>query len=149
MSRPLVIAYSPDSQARTGWDSPVGVRLQRLTSYTFGWHDIHGAKPPRVHVRVDRQRVADWISMRTFDTDSPLILLGRQVWDAFRVPLDGRPWEWFASPTHRHPMILFPHPFRRDPPWSSLEYAEAQTLLEALGREELPRIERGAGGKNG
>lgn len=150
MTRPMIVAYSPDSRGRTGWDSPVGARLQELTSFKFGWHDVHGAKPPAVHVRVDRKRVADWIAQRQFDVDSPLVLLGRVVWDAFSVPIDAKPWEWFASPSHRHPLILFPHPFRRDPPWSPQDYDTAVRLLEALGREELPRFERGAeGAKNG
>ena len=137
--RPIYVAESPDAHGRSGYDALVGRKLLEVCDFKFRWHDIHGAKPPRWSKRVAQARAADWISQNHLDVDSPLILLGVRVWDAFGCPPDARAFEWFRSPTHGHPLICLPHPLRRDPPFPA---DKASQLLTKLGLEQLPSFER-------
>jgi len=137
-----VIGESPNARALEKYDTKSGQRLLDLSGgVVMPWHNIHGALPPKWSSRVARARTEDWVAMHPLD-DEPFILLGRKVQAAFAIPRDALPFEWYASPEHRHSMIVFPHTSPSNRFWDDAAHVqEASELLAKLLNGDLPHHE--------
>jgi len=136
-----VIGEAPNAQGKEKYDTQSGKRIAAWAGTELPWHNIHGALPPKWNARVAKARIWDWIVTHPLD-DQPLILLGRKVQAAFDIPRDAEPFEWYASPTHHHSMIVFPHTSPLSRFWNDEAHvAEATELLHALVSGTLPRFD--------
>jgi len=138
-----IVGEAPNTSGLDKYDTQSGKRLREWAGMEMPWHNIHGALPPKWNAHVARARVEDWVAMHPLD-DEPFILLGRKVQAAFAIPKDALPFEWYASPAHRHSMIVFPHTSPRNKFWNDEEnVATATTLLQKLLNGDLPHYEYG------
>lgn len=139
--RVTVVGEAPNGQGKDKYDTISGKRLREWAGEELPWWNIHGALPPKWSSRVSAARVEDWLSQHPLE-DEPLILLGRKVQAAFGLPGDAAAFEWYASPLHRHSMIVFPHTSPRNHFWNDAEHVrEATELLRALVTGTLPHYD--------
>lgn len=141
--RLTIIGESPNSQGVEKYDTRSGQRLlDMMGGKTMPWHNIHGAEPPKWSKRVARARIEDWLAQNPLESE-PLLLLGRKVAHAFGIPGDAEWLEWYVSPAHRHPMILFPHTSPRNTWWNNPKNeTAARDLLMKLVNGKLPNKEK-------
>jgi len=134
-----IIGEAPNAQGKEKYDTVSGQRIAAWAGTELPWHNIHGALPPKWSNRVSRIRVRDWVAQHPKD-DQPFILLGRKVQNAFYIPRGAESFEWYMSPVHHHPMVLFPHTSPLNRFWNDeANVARATELLHQLVSGELPR----------
>lgn len=131
-----LVDVSPNAQGDELYETWSGLKLLSIYPKRLPYWNIHGAQPPTWSVRVARSRAAWWVLNRV-NASEPLFLLGPKVCAAFGI-VEPEWLEWYASPTHHHPMIAYPRPsnYRW---WASKKNAQsASKLLCDVAAKKLP-----------
>ena len=138
--RVIIVGEAPNTRGFDKYNTQSGQRLLKMAGEELPWHNVYETLPEKWEPEVARERIRTWLTQHPYDSE-PLILLGRKVQAAFDI-YNAEWLSWWASPEHRHPMIIFPHTSGRVQWWNDEKnMATATELLQALVNGSLPYVE--------
>ena len=137
-----IVGQMPSATGKVGYDTASGRRMVALCSATLPWMNVFDEYRPwsdqdaRARVQIILRQLQEQLRAHCV-----LILLGRRVARAFRLPSDAEWLEWYRTAEHRHPMIAFPHQSAVNRWWNDeANVAEARKLARAVARGRLPLL---------